>query len=396
MIALPVAALAALGVLALFVGPVAAAIVRRAALFALLVVGGLFAYHVTVVADAFAIRLRDGGRRPRLVVDYALLLAIVLGLAVAYLTLYRHSIAWASVLNSVFEPPGRTLAAGTSAAGSRAPGWSGSERLNVLLLGIDTREDDPETFNTDTIIVLSLEPTGRTAGMLSIPRDTLVEIPGVGRDKINSAYAHSVDPGRGAELSRRTVERFLGIPIHAYAVIDFTAFRQTVDAVGGVLVDVRRPLRDESYPTAGAGIERIEFRPGPQVMDGEQALRFARSRHDSNDFGRARRQQAVISALRARLGQVGIFRLPGIVERIGPLVRTNFDPANVLPLARTVLGIDTADIRSDVLLPCGGGEPHCELAEEDGPSGYYLIPDDRKVRALVQDLFSERTPASSR
>lgn len=386
MIVVPAAGLLLVGALAVLVGPVASAMVRRASLFALLVVGGLYAYHVTVVADAFAGR-SGGGARPRLVIDYALLLAIVIGLSVAYLSVYRHSTIWAGALNAFFDQGGRTIPAGISAGGASAPGWSGRDRLNILLLGIDTRDDDPETFNTDTVIVLSLDPVGRSAAMLSIPRDTLVDIPGIGKDKVNAAFAYAKDTARGPELARRTVEGFLGIPIHTYAVIDFGAFRETVEAVGGVLVDVRRPLRDESYPTADAGVRRIEFRPGPQVMDGEQALAYARSRHESNDFGRARRQQAVIFAVRGRLGQAGIFRLPGIVGRVGPLVRTNFDPANVLPLARTALGINSADIRSEILLPCAGDEPHCELTEENGPSGYYLIPDQAKVRALVSDLF---------
>ncbi len=397
MLGLPLLALALFAVAVLFVGPVAAVVLRRAPLFALLVIGGLSAYHVAIVGDAFAGRFGGGALRGRHAIDYALLLAIALGLALAYYSVYRHATPWASVIAAIFEPPaGRTIGVGTSTGGTGAPGWSGRERLNVLLLGIDTREDDPETDNTDTIIVLSIEPNAHTAAMLSIPRDTLVEIPGVGKDKVNSAYAHAGDPRKGPELARRTVERFLGIPIHTYAVIDFVAFRKTVDSVGGVIVDVRRPLRDEEYPTAGSGIERIELRAGPQLMDGEQALRYARSRHDSNDFSRSRRQQAVLVALRGRFALAGLFRLPGIVERVGPLVRTNFDPANVIALARTALAIDGADISSDVLLPCGGDEPHCELTDENGPGGYYLVPDERKVRALVSDLLSGQRPASAR
>ena len=382
--------------LTLFVSPVASAVVRRASLFAVLIFGGLFAYHVTVVGDAFA--SRSGRIRVRHAVDYGLLLAIVLGMSITYLAIYRHAAAWAAALDAMFEPPpGRTLGAGTASGGTVAPTWSGHGRLNVLILGIDTRSDDPQTHNTDTIIVMSIDPDARTAGMLSIPRDTLVDIPGIGKDKVNSAYAQAKDPERdGASLARRTVEGFLGIPIHSYAIVDFSAFRETIDSVGGVLVDVKRPLRDEEYPTSDSGVERIEFRAGPQIMDGEDALRYARSRHDSNDFNRSRRQQAVVLALRARFAQVGMFRLPGIMDRVGPLVRTDFDPGNVLPLARTVLGLEAGAIKSDVLLPCSSESSHCELTEENEVGGYYLIPDIAKVRAFVAEVFPGSKPASVR
>lgn len=396
MLLLPPVVLSILIALALFIGPVASLVVRRASLFAVLIVGGLFAYHVAIVGDAFAAR----SRRVRAwhALDYGLLLAIVLGMSITYLAIYRHVGAWAGALGAVFEPPaGRTLGAGTASGGTIAPSWSGHGRLNVLLLGIDTRDDDPQTLNTDTIIVLSVDPDAGTAGMLSIPRDTLVDIPGVGKDKVNSAYAHAKDPERnGASLARRAVEGFLGIPIHSYALIDFNAFRQTIDTVGGVLIDVKRPLRDEEYPTSDAGIERIEFRAGPQLLDGDDALRYARSRHDSNDFNRSRRQQAVLLALRARFAQLGMFRLPAIVDRVGPLVRTDFDPGNVLPLARTVLALQPGAIASDVLLPCSSESPHCELAEENGADGYYLVPDIAKVRAFVAEVFPGSKPASVR
>lgn len=387
MILLPPLVLALVGAFVLIAPPVTELVIRSASLVAILVVGALFAYHAAVVIDAFAGRSGAlAGRRPA---DYAIGAGVLLVLALAYYPVYQQSRAWAGVIATVFEIPDRTVGAGTPSAETTAPGWSDRERLNVLVLGIDTREEQAETANTDTVIVLSLDPVSNTAAMLSIPRDTLVDIPGVGPDKINAAYVHGGTGSRGAELARRTVERFLEIPIHSYALIDFVAFRSTIDSVGGVIVDVRRPLRDEHFPTADFGVERLRFLAGPQHMDGEEALKYARSRHDSNDFSRARRQQAVIFALRASLARAGIFRMPAIVEDVGPLVRTTFDPGDVLRLARTALAVEASEIRSEVLLPCGGDEPHCELIEENTPAGYYLIPDEDKVRALVADLFAE-------
>lgn len=375
----------------LMIGPVVALAVRSPAYAALAVVGTMFAYHVAVTTDAFA---GPTGLRVRRPVDAAILAAVLIGLAVAYFAAYREARALATVASAVFEQPtGRTVGPGTASGGTSAPAWSGTERLNVVLLGLDTREN-AETQNTDTIMVVSVDPATKTGAMLSIPRDTLVDVPGAGESKVNAAYALGGD--HGAELARQTVEDLLGIPIHSYAVIDFAAFRATIDDVGGIVVDVQRPLRDEFYPSGDNGVQRIAFRAGPQLMGGETALEFARSRHENNDFSRATRQQKVILALRQRVALLGLFRLPGIVERVGPLVRTDFDPANVLPLARLVLGIDGGAIRSGVLLPCGGDAPHCELEELNGPSGYYLVPDDRKVQTYVEELFSPDTPASSR
>lgn len=383
MLLVPALALTLLGAFVVLVDPLLRAVIRNAGLVALLVLGALFAFHLVVVVDAFA--GRTGTVRGRTLVDAAMLAVITLALAGLYGTVYRESAAWAELVARVFEPIARV--ATPSVVSSPPPEWSGRDRLNVLVLGIDRRAEDPTTLNTDTLIVLSLDPVGNTAAMLSIPRDTLVTIPGRGRDKVNAAYAYGGEDG-GADLARRTVEDLLDIPIHSYALIDFDAFTQIVDAFGGVLVDVRRPLRDEEYPTANFGIERVQFAAGPQVLNGANALRYARSRHDSNDFSRARRQQDVIAALRARMVQGGIGRLPGVMDRVGNAVETNFDPANVLPLARTGIRIDTSDIRSEVLLPCNAPDvERCELTEQDGPLGYYLIPDKDKIAELVADLF---------
>jgi len=380
----------AFGIVGAFVfisDPLTALVVRHALLAALLIIGGLFAYHLAIVADAFVGRLGGGGLRARHAADYVLLGLVTLALIAAYGTVYREASAWAMVLSKVFEPVAR--AGGQPVLPNEPPPaqWSGSERLNVLLLGIDTRGPGGDTQNTDTVIVLSLDPVNKTGAMLSIPRDTYVKIPGHGSDKINSAYSYG-GPAKGAELARQTVEDLLGVQIHTYALLDFEAFDALVDGVGGLLIDVKRPIRDESYPTPEYGVERVEILAGPQSMDGEQALRYARTRHDSNDFRRARRQQDVIAAFRTRLANGGIGRIPALFEHAGSVVQTNFDPANLLPLARTGLGVPGGAIRSEVLLPCNApGAQHCELTEQNDPGGYYLFPQKAKIADLVAQLF---------
>jgi hypothetical protein len=122
-------------------------------------------------------------------------------------------------------------------------------------------------------------------------------------------------------------------------------------------------------------------------MLGDTALKYARSRHDSNDYSRAKRQQDVLGALRAKLSQPQALRtLPALMNGIGTTVETDFDPGNVLSLAAAATGIASANISSEVLYPCGGDYPHCELTY-DSVGGFYLIPDVAKVRDLAASLF---------
>jgi LCP family protein required for cell wall assembly len=342
-------------------------------------------YHLFVVADAFAGKLRDiGSLRGRHVIDYLVFAVVCITLVAFYAAAYRGSAPWAGLASKVFAPLANPPLVGTaSEQEAPTPEWTGPERLNVLLLGIDSRDDGSATKNTDTMIVLSLDPVNKTGAMLSIPRDVYIDRPGVFTDKINAAYAFG-----GYDLTRKVVEDLLGIRLNAYALVDFDAFTKIVDSVGGVVIDVKRPVRDESYPTPDYGVERLDVTAGPQLMDGQTALRFARSRHDTNDYSRAQRQQLVLSALRTRMAEGDFIRgLPGLVDRVGSAVQTNFDPANILPLAQFGKGIDGDAIRSEVLYPCGGAYPHCELQSSGGANGFYLIPDRAKIRDLAAALF---------
>jgi LCP family protein required for cell wall assembly len=362
--------------------PLTALVIRHAVVFTVVVIGGLLLYHLWAVGDAFAGGLRGGAGRGKQAADYFALGIVTVALILGYGSIYRGANAWAGLAARVFAPVAGTTARGATTVFEPVP-YNGRDRLNVLVMGIDSRGTVGDTQNTDTMIVLSLDPLNRTASMLSVPRDTLVTIPGQGQAKINAAYAIG-----GPDLAQKTVEGLLGIKLNSYALVDFGAFTRIVDTVGGVLIDVKRPIRDESYPTADYGVERLLIQPGPQRMPGDVALKYARSRHDSNDFSRARRQQDVIAAIRARLSADGMLsRIPSIVGDVGSAVETNFDPANILPLAGLGGGIPSSDIKSDVLLPCGGESPHCELNEQNGGLGYYLIPDKAKIANLVAELF---------
>jgi len=379
----PVLAIALGGAFIATVDPLTSLVIGHAVLFTVAVIGGMLLYHLCAVADAFAGGLRHGGSlRGKHAADYFALGIVTLALIVGYGSVYRGANAWAGLAAKVFAPVAGATARGVSTSFDLPP-WNGRERLNVLVLGIDSRGVAGDTQNTDTMIVLSIDPVNRTAAMLSVPRDTLVAIPGHGNEKINAAFALG-----GPDLAQKTVEELLGIRINSYVLINFQAFTEIVDSVGGVIVDVKRPIRDEAYPTADSGVERLNIQPGPQLMPGDIALKYARSRHDSNDFSRAKRQQDLISGIRARLASDGMLgRLPAIVNDVGSAVETNFDPANILPLAGLGGGIASSDIRSEVLLPCGGDSTHCELTEDNSQTAYYLIPDKAKIANLVAELF---------
>jgi LCP family protein required for cell wall assembly len=199
------------------------------------------------------------------------------------------------------------------------------EPVNVLLIGVDKRPNADEGVRSDTLILVHLDPLDKWASMLSIPRDSVVSIPHLGYAKINAAYSYGfmnaaaiygegTEPdAAGAALAAETIEQFLGVKVDFTAQVDFRGFEALVNSVGGVVVDVPKPLLDAEYPTEDYGVERVYIPPGLQVMNGRTALIYARSRHASTDFDRGRRQQTV---LRALLEQV---RARGMLENVTTL-----------------------------------------------------------------------------
>ncbi len=217
------------------------------------------------------------------------------------------------------------------------------EPFNVLVVGVDLRSNQrDEGARSDTLIVVHVDPAQKWASMLSIPRDTYVQIPnsacgGANGGKINAAYScgysnptiygPKVTPeDAGAALAADTVEDFLGIQIDYTAQVDFNGFQQIIDALGGITVDVPRALLDAEYPTEDNGYMRLYIPAGLQRMDGVTALRYARTRHADNDFGRAQRQQQVMQAVLDELKQQGVLNqieaAPKLLDVASRSVRT--------------------------------------------------------------------------
>jgi polyisoprenyl-teichoic acid--peptidoglycan teichoic acid transferase len=217
------------------------------------------------------------------------------------------------------------------------PEWQGTERINITLLGVDQRDDEPlDGSRADTVMLLSIDPVSRTAAMISFPRDLWVSIPGYYNQRIN--VAHSVG---GPELLQRTLDANFALKSKYFARVSFRGFEQIVDTVGGVIVDVERPIKDDEYPTDDYGYQRIYIPAGPQVMDGRTALQYARSRHSENDFGRARRQQRVLVSLRDRAMQLNMLpKAPTLIGLAQQTVSTNFSATELLALARLASDIE--------------------------------------------------------
>lgn len=182
---------------------------------------------------------------------------------------------------------------------------------NFLLLGIRGEGTDSPNL-ADTIIVLSYDHNTKTPTMISVPRDLWV--PSL-QAKINSAYYYGEEasPGAGIQMAEAAILEDLGTPIHYTAVVTFTIFKETIDLLGGIDVDVNPGFTDPLFPIQGmenvqpesARYESITFATGSAHMNGETALKYVRSRHsegdEGTDFARNRRQQQVISALRQKM-----------------------------------------------------------------------------------------------
>lgn len=215
----------------------------------------------------------------------------------------------------------------------------------ILLLGVDLRpaQAQEDGVRSDTLMLLRFDPAGGWGSLVSIPRDTVASIPGFDETKINAAFSYGytnaeslygadTDPAAaGAALAADTVEQFLSLPdqntrIDYVATINFDGFADLIDALGGIDVDVPRPIVDNEYPTDDFGITTIRFDAGPQRMNGEQALQYVRTRHADSDFGRGQRQQQVVQAMAAALRKQPLLLRPVAALRLadatGGAVRT--------------------------------------------------------------------------
>lgn len=278
--------------------------------------------------------------------------------------------------------------------------WDGASRITVLLIGLDYRDylanEGPP--RSDTMILLTIDPQTKTAGMMSIPRDMWVNIPGHGYSRINTAYSSGEGeklPGGGPELARKTVENFIGVPIQYYAQIDFNTFSEFIDMIGCIEVDVPETI---TVDKVGSGNDHVTVTAGKnRKMCGPKALAYARYRHDKEgDVARSKRQQAVILAIRNKVLDPQNFPVllgeaQGFYDQFSSGIRTNMPFDVALRLGVLAKDIPISSIQQGVIDYTMVSLDSVKLAGQDAS---IMKPFPDKIRELRDKIFTSGGPLS--
>ncbi len=281
-------------------------------------------------------------------------------------------------------------------AGPTPEPWDGASRVNVLVMGLDYRdwESDAGAPRTDTMLLLSIDPLTRSAGVLSIPRDLWVTIPGFEPNRINTAYRFGEIyemPGGGPALAMQTVEGLLGLQVDYYAQIDFFAFEKFIDEIKGVKLEITEPIEVDPI---GPKLPR-ELQPGRQVLTGELALAYARARNtEGADFDRAQRQQQVIMAIRDRLLTpeallILIRKAPVLYDELSAGVSTNLSLDQAIRLAWLARQIPEENIKRGII-----GPPDSVTFGTSPEGEQVLRPVPAQIRILRDEVFTANGPVS--
>lgn len=244
------------------------------------------------------------------------------------------------------------------------PKTGSSERINILLLGADARTPATNGF-TDSISILSIDKKTKEVSLLSIPRDTRVQIAGKGIDKINSAYAYG-----DINTTIKTVENFLNVRIDYYIVVDFTDFKKTVDSLGGITMYVE--------PHVSAARPELHGKTGESRLTGAEALTYVRFRSDNKSEGGRimRHQQAIKAIINEALKPSNLLNAPAVFNMLRENVKTNIPPMETTVIEKLITGFDIDNAKIGVVT---GTYTHI-----DGIN--YMIPDRNKTEETVVKL----------
>jgi LCP family protein required for cell wall assembly len=267
------------------------------------------------------------------------------------------------------------------------PMWRGTDRVNILVMGIDQRPGSALPGRADVIMIASVDPVEREVALLSIARDLWVEIPGHGENRINSAYFYGEFEGTeeaGPGLMKRTIEHNFGVAIDYYGTLDFECFEEIVDILGGITVDVPEAISDDRYPDDSYGYMRIYIPAGSQHMNGETALQYVRARHETSDFSRMRRQQQVILAMREKALRLDIiFSLPELLPAFRDAFSTDLPGQDLLALANLATRIELEDIQLRVI------DESMTIPYIAADGAQVLLPRLERIRGMTSNLLED-------
>lgn len=247
-------------------------------------------------------------------------------------------------------------------------------RQNILLLGMDAgtlgAKEEHNRHRSDTILVVSLDKKNKDVKILSIPRDTRIRLGGYGIQKINAATAFG-----GADLAVKTVKNFLGVPIHNYVVVKLSSFKNIVDALGGVDIDIKERMK---YSDPAGGIY-IDLYPGQQTLDGDKAEQFVRYRgYADADIDRIKAQQQFMEALiKKALKPATLLKLPKIIDIVQENVETDIQPLEMASLANFARQVKQEDIKM-YIVP-GEGKYISGIS--------YFIPFQNQLDEMIDEIF---------
>jgi LCP family protein required for cell wall assembly len=287
------------------------------------------------------------------------------------------------------------------------PAWDGASRINILFIGMDARdlEADQGPPRSDSMILFTIDPVSKTAGMLSIPRDMWVNIPGFGYGRINMAYPSGEGaklPGGGPGMAMQTVSNFLGVPVHYYVQVDFNVFVVMVDElikIGGcILVETNEKL---VLDPIGPGMDKVVLTPGGEreLCEGWKVLAYARNRHTSGgDADRARRQQQIVLALQAIIVDPDNFTQfigssSKLYKDLSYGIKTNMSFEDALRLAVLGKDISVEGVKTGVIDP-QLGMAIFDKTVLDGQDASILKPVMDKIRVLRDEIFTSTGPTS--
>ncbi|MEX2043681.1 MAG: LCP family protein [Patescibacteria group bacterium] len=273
----------------------------------------------------------------------------------------------------------------------------GGDRVNVLLIGIGGGGHDGGDL-ADTIQLVSIEPEAKRAVMISIPRDLYVQVPDSYRQvKINEVHAIGEDedvPGGGPALLKEKVSEILGLDVHYFIRADFEGFRQVIDSMGGIDIDVREELYDPYYPL-GHGYQVLHVQAGRRHMNGDLALKYARSRETTSDFDRSRRQQEVLVAARNKALSVAYLTNPTkisqLIDIVGDHVLTDLSLKETQRLAEIVRDIRPQRVTNQII----DGEKTGLLYDSVGPAGAFILLPTAGNYSEIQEFVKQLLGSSA-